>query len=178
MALTVLLITVLPLSYVLTSAMSSAANARQRSAALQLADSWLEVLSNSTLPTTGGVIITNVPQNPATFPGLSAATTQIPKSTLAGTPFVVHGELHHPVGQQPGPVGPLLERPAPEPLPSGGDPAPDHGDLEPGRTTRVNETTAVNYPKPGLQTEGFLAVQLTNSGEPRCLHAPTWPPTA
>ena len=30
----------------------------------------------------------------------------------------------------------------------------------------VNETTAVNYPKPGLQTEGFLAVQLTNSGSP------------
>ena len=93
MALTVLLITVLPLSYVLTSAMSSAANARQRSAALQLADSWLEVLSNSTLPTTGGVIITNVPQNPATFPGLSAATTQIPKSTLAGTPFVVQANF-------------------------------------------------------------------------------------
>lgn len=162
MALTVLLITVLPLSYLLTSAMSSAATARQRSAALQLADSWLEVLSNSTLPTnTIGAIITNTPEDPASFPGVSASTTQIPKSTLAGTNFVVQANF---TTQSVNNQSDLCS--------SGQPPSPTHPAVILLNVTvswnrgnnSVSDTTAVNYPKPGLQTEGFLAVQLINSG--------------
>jgi len=163
MALTVLMITVLPLSYVLTSAMSSAANTRQRAAALQLADSWMEVLSNSTLPTTNGAIITNHAQDPATFPGLSGTATQLPKSTLAGTPFVVRANF----------TTQSVNNQGQSDLCSSGQPSsPSHPSVILLQVTvtwnqghnSVNDTTAVNYPKPGLQTEGFLAVQLSNSG--------------
>ena len=51
MSFTILLITILPLTYLLTSSIASASDARERQAALQLADSWLEVLSNTSLPT-------------------------------------------------------------------------------------------------------------------------------
>jgi Tfp pilus assembly protein PilV len=164
-ALTILLITVLPLSYLLTSAVSSAANSRQRVAALQLADSWLEVLSNSTLPTTGGAIITNVPQNPASFPGLSATTTQLPKSTLAGTAFAVQANFT---------TQSVNNQGQSDLCSSGQPPSPSHPAVILLHITvtwnrgnnSVNDTTAVNYPKPGLQTQGFLAVQLTNSGSP------------
>ncbi len=165
-AFTILLITVLPLTYLLTSAVSSAANARQRTAALQLADSWLEVLSNSSLPTdpTSGAIITNQPQDPSTFTGITAANTQIPKSTLAGTNFAVTAEfttqsVANGQGQS-------------DLCSSGQPPSPSHPAVivlqvkvswNHGNNA-VTDSTAVNYPKPGLQTQGFLAVQMSNNG--------------
>ncbi len=163
MAFVILLITVLPLTYLLTSAVSSAANARQRTAALQLADSWLEVLSNSSLPTTNGAIITNSPQNPATFSGITAATTQIPKSTLAGTAFSVTAEFT---------TQSVNNQGQSDLCSSGQPPSPSHPAVillqvkvtwNNGNNS-VTDTTAVNYPQPGLQTQGFLAVQLSNSG--------------
>ena len=163
MAFTILLITVLPLTYLLTSAVSSAANARQRTAALQLADSWLEVLSNSSLPTQNGAIITNSPQDPSTFTGITSATTQIPKSTLAGTAFSVTAEF----------TTQSVDNQGQSDLCSSGQPpSPSHPAVillqvkvtwNHGNSA-VTDSTAVNYPQPGLQTQGFLAVQLTNNG--------------
>ena len=46
----ILLITMLPMGILLTTASSAATDARQRQAALQLADSWVEILSNSQPP--------------------------------------------------------------------------------------------------------------------------------
>jgi Tfp pilus assembly protein PilV len=160
-AFTILLITVVPLTYLLTSAISSAADARQRQAALQLADSWLEVLSNSSLPTTNGAIITNQPQNPATW--ISATTTQIPKSTLAGTAFAVTANFT---------TQSVNNQGQSDLCSSGQPPSPSHPAVILLQVTvswnhgnsSVSDTTAVNYPQPGLQTQGFLSVQLSNSG--------------
>ena len=90
-AFTILLITVLPLGYLLVASVSAAGDARERSAALQLADSWIEILSNTTPPTRAdGALDTNDPVNPATL--VNATTTQIPSTTLAGTVFSVSAD--------------------------------------------------------------------------------------
>jgi Tfp pilus assembly protein PilV len=163
-AFTILLITVLPLTYLLTSAVSSAANSRQRVAALQLADSWLEVLSNTTLPTnSSGAIVTNTPTDPSTFQGITATSTQIPKSPLAGTAFAVTAEFT---------TQSVSNQGQSDLCSSGQPPSPSHPAVillqvkvswNHGNNS-VTDTTAVNYPQPGLQTQGFLAVQLSNSG--------------
>lgn len=151
-AFTVLLITMVPIAYLLTSTVSSAATARQREAALQLADSWMEILTNSTPPVnSSGVVITNTPTTP-TLP----AGAQTPKSSLAdGTSFKVTANytLQSVVN-----VGDTD-------LCSGGNPGVIQlqvtitwGD---GQT--LTDTTNVDYPQPGLQTEGYISLQLTNN---------------
>jgi Tfp pilus assembly protein PilV len=168
-AFVLLLITVLPLTFLLTSAVSSAADSRQKEAALQLADSWVEILSNSSLPTTSeGAVITNSPQDPSTFPGISSSTTSIPKSTLAGTTFAVTANFTTQSVDNEG-QSDLCQ--------SGQPPSQSHPAVILLQVTvswnnghnSVTDTTAVDYPQPGLQTQGFLAVQLTNSGSPDVL---------
>ncbi len=160
---TVLLITVLPLTYLLTSVMSSAADSRQRTSALQLADSWLEILSNTQPPVSNGIVITNTPTDPSTFTNITAANTQIPTSTLAGTTYAVSADyVPQSVNNQGG--SDLCS--------SGQPPSPSHPDVILLQVTvswnhgnsSVSDTTAVDYPQPGLQTQGFLSVQLANSG--------------
>ena len=160
-AFTILLITTLPLTYLLTSAVSSAADARQRQAALQLADSWLEVLSNSSVPAVNGSPITNQPTNPLTLLGTNAANTPIPKSTLAGTNFTVSANFT---------LQSVNNRGQSDLCSSGQPPSPSHPGVILLQVTvswnqgnsSVTDSTALNYPQPGLQTQGFLAVQLTN----------------
>ncbi|HEX3981838.1 MAG TPA: prepilin-type N-terminal cleavage/methylation domain-containing protein, partial [Acidimicrobiales bacterium] len=156
-AFTVLLITVLPLTYLLTSALSSAADSRQRTSALQLADSWLEILSNTQPPVSNGIVITNTPTNPATFSNITASNTQIPNSTLAGTTYAVSADyVPQSVNNQGG--SDLCS--------SGQPPSPSHPDVILLQVTvtwnhgnsSVTDTTAVDYPQPGLQTQGFLSV--------------------
>ncbi len=164
-AFSILIITLVPLTYLLTSVVASAADARQRQAALQLADSWLEVLSNSSLPTdpaTGPSSPTR-PQDPVHLPQHHATSTPIPKSTLAGTDFGVSANFT---------TQSVNNQGQSDLCSSGQPPSPSHPAVILLQVTvtwnkgnsSVTDTTAVNYPQPGLQTEGFLAVQLTNSG--------------
>ena len=52
MAFTILMVTMVPIGYLLDSTVAAASQARQKEAALQLADSWMEILSNSSPPQT------------------------------------------------------------------------------------------------------------------------------
>jgi Tfp pilus assembly protein PilV len=106
-AFTILMITMVPIGYLLTSAVGAASNARQREAALQLADSWIEILSNSSVPTNSntGLPATgnwlSAQSNPAlTDPGGS----QQPITTLANTVYSVEAyysyqAVNNPTGQ-------------------------------------------------------------------------------
>ena len=157
----VLLVTMIPMGMLLTSASSAAVAARQRQAALQLADSWVEILSNSQPPThNDGSVITNSPRTP-----VAPAGTQTPPTTLAGTTYAVTANyvesFVNGVGQS-------------DFCSAGQPPSPSHPGVIGlkvtvawGGSTRrsLSVTTDINYPKPGLQTEGFLAVNLTNDGE-------------
>ncbi len=156
----VLLVTMIPMGILLTNVSASAAQARQRQAALQLADSWVEILSNSQPPTgTDGSVLTNTPKTP-----VAPAGTQAPSSELAGTAYAVTAayteDLVNDIGQS-------------DLCSAGQPPSPSHpGVIElkvtvtwDGGGQSLSDTTDINYPKPGLQTEGFLAVNLTNDGE-------------
>lgn len=157
----ILLVTMIPMGMLLTSASSAAVAARQRQAALQLADSWVEILSNSQPPTrSDGSVLTNSPRTP-----VAPAGTQTPPTTLAGTTYTVTANyvesFVNGVGQS-------------DFCSAGQPPSPSHPGVIGlkvivawgGFTRRsLSVTTDINYPKPGLQTEGFLAVNLTNDGE-------------
>lgn len=154
----ILIITLVPLTYVLNSALSGSVNARQREAALQLADSWIEILSNSSPPTgADGNVLTNTPQTPTAPAGAIA-----PKSTYAGTPFTVTANYSFQSVNQTGQSDLCTDE---EP------PSPSHpGVIQlqvvvtwDNQEQSLTDTTNINYPKPGLQTQGFLAVQVSNS---------------
>jgi Tfp pilus assembly protein PilV len=83
-AFVILMISMVPLGYLLDSTASSAASARQREAAVQLADSWMEVLSNSTPPMLNGSVNLDRWVTPTVPSG-----AQTPISTLAGTNYTV-----------------------------------------------------------------------------------------
>ena len=158
-AFVVLLIVMLPMGILLTHVSNEAAVTRQRQAALQLADSWIEVLSNSTPPTgSDRAVMTNVPAAPVV-----AAGVQTPQPTLAGTTFAVTANyteaLVNGVGQS-------------DLCADGLPPSPSHPGViqlqvrvtwDQGRYSAADSTN-ISYPKPGLQTQGFLAVDVSNDG--------------
>ncbi|HEX7444606.1 MAG TPA: hypothetical protein VF320_12000, partial [Acidimicrobiales bacterium] len=156
----ILLLTMIPMGIFLTDVSAASTDARQRQAGLQLADSWVEILSNSQPPTgTSGSVLTNVPQTPVAPVG-----TQTPSATLAGTSYTVTASytenLVNSVGQS-------------DLCTAGQPPSPSHPGVIQLKVTvtwahglhSLSETTEINYPKPGLQTEGFLAINLTNDGQ-------------
>ena len=156
----ILLLTMIPMGILLTNVSAASTDARQRQAALQLADSWVEILSNSQPPTgTDGSVLTNVPKTP-----VAPAGTQTPSTTLAGTSYTVTASytenLVNSVGQS-------------DLCTAGQPPSPSHPGVIQLKVTvtwaqglhSLSETTEINYPKPGLQTEGFLAINLTNDGQ-------------
>ncbi len=164
----ILLLTMLPMGILLTSASSDAADTRQRQAALQLADSWVEILSNSQPQTAsdGSIITTNA------LPPTAPAGVQAPSSTLGGTTFNVtasyEDHLVNTAGQTLG-QSDLCS--------AGQPPSPTHPGViglqvtvtwdenNNGGEHAISVTTEINYPKPGLQTEGFLAINLSNYGQ-------------
>ena len=162
-AFVILLVTVLPLTYLLTSAVQSSSDARQRTAALQLADSWLETLSNTTPPTRAdGTVLTGQTQTASTL--INSSKTQVPQSTLAGTNFSVSAEYT---------TQSVNNQGQSDLCSSGQPPSPSHPSVILLQVTvswnhgqsSLSDTTAIDYPQPGLQTEGFLAVQVYNNGQ-------------
>ena len=84
----ILLTAMIPMGILLTSATKGVVSTKQREAALQLADSWVEILSNSQPPTNNdGSVLTSSPSTP-----IAPAGTQTPPSTLAGTSYKVTAE--------------------------------------------------------------------------------------
>src|SRR6202044_3967275 len=68
----VLLVTMIPMGYLLTSVSSASAQAREHEGALQLADSWVEILSNSQPPPgTNGSVATDGAIAPTAPPGVT-----------------------------------------------------------------------------------------------------------
>jgi Tfp pilus assembly protein PilV len=160
----VLLVTMIPMGLLLTHVSGAAADARQRQAALQLADSWIEILSNSQPPTnTDGSVLTNGrPQTPT-----APAGTQPPPTTLAGTTYAVTAGYTENLVNNVGQAGQS------DLCSAGQPPSQSHpGVIQlkvtvswDGGARTLSDTTEINYPKPGLQTEGFLAINVTNDGE-------------
>ena len=113
-------------------------------------------------------MLTNSPLAPVAPPGTAA-----PSSTLGGTTYTVTAgyteNLVNTVGQTIG-QSDLCS--------AGQPPSPSHpgviglqvivtwdGGRQLGGQHTVSVTTEINYPKPGLQTEGFLAINLANDGQ-------------
>ena len=159
-ALVILLIAMIPMGYMLDSAVTGAATARQREAALQLADSWMEILTNSTPPTQPNTttVITG------TWSTAEAqAGAQTPKSTLAGTTFTVQVRYEEQLVNNIGTQSDLCS--------SGEPPSSNHpgvielrgeSDLGPGSPDPHRRHQHRLPPAWASSTDGFLAVQLTN----------------
>jgi len=155
----VLLITMIPMGVFLANATSAASQSRQREAAVQLADSWVEILANSQPPThNDGAVAVDISATPVAPTG-----TQAPPSTLAGTTYVVKAVYT---------IAAANELSGSDLCSSGEPPSPTHPDVIELQVTvwwnhmkpSVPDSTEINYPKPGLQTDGFLAVNVTNEG--------------
>ncbi len=158
-AFVILLITIVPMAYTLDAELASSTSTRQREAALGLAESWVEILSNSTPPVQNGAVETNVVFSPPALP----SGVQQPKTTLAGTTFTVSAEyteqaVSSGVGQSD-----LCGQDEP--------PSPNHPGVIVLHVTvswdhglqRLSDATMLEYPQPGVQTDGFLEVSIHNS---------------
>jgi Tfp pilus assembly protein PilV len=155
----VLLLVMIPMGIFLANATSAASQSRQREAAVQLADSWIEILANSQPPTrSDGAVATDHSATPTAPPG-----TQAPPSTLAGTTYLVKAVYT---------IAAIDQLSGSDLCSSGEPPSPSHPDVIELQVTvswnnlkqSVTSSTEINYPKPGLQTDGFLAINLSNDG--------------
>ena len=110
-------------------------------------------------PTTNGGIITNHPRTPPPFAGISAATTQIPKSTLAGTTYTVTADYT---------TQSVNNQGQSDLCSSGQPPSPSHPGVILLQVTvswnqgnnSVTDTTAVNYPQARPPDPGLPGRQL------------------
>ena len=93
-----LLVTMIPMGIFLTNATSSAVAARQREAALQLADSWVEILSNTQpLTNSDGSVLTSGTFAPQVPDGAQApAGSGVPGTAqLAGTNYNISAQYRY-----------------------------------------------------------------------------------
>jgi Tfp pilus assembly protein PilV len=164
-----LLVTMIPMGILLTSVSSSAVQTRQRQAAEQLADSWIQVLSNSNPPTSNGTVLANQPtlltSTTTTDAGVQALSDANGHTFLAGTQYTATADytenLVNDVGQS-------------DLCSAGTPPSPSHPGVIQLQVTvtwghnnqnSLSQTTEIDYPKPGVQTQGFLAITVSNEGE-------------
>jgi hypothetical protein len=148
-AFVVLMVVMVPLAYMLVAQVDSAAMSKQRLTAIGLAETWAETLSNSTPPASslGGPNV-QVP-GPPTVSGSQIASQVVAGSTYSFTVEYAWDALNG----------------APDLCLSG---IPQVLDLQiwvywDGKRHVVTDNTLINYPTHGVQTLGFIAVQLTNS---------------
>ena len=154
--------TMIPMGLFLTSATTAAASARQQEAALQLADSWIEILSNSQPLCRPPSVASDVRRRttgetwtraPSADPRLLRAG--LPPSTRSGRvtrPTVGESELHDDRSQRGLQLRPVLGRRRRPALRIRASSAPGHGHV--AGTTRsaiALRLTEINYPKPGLE---------------------------
>ena len=153
----ILMVTMIPMGVLLANATSAAAQSRQREAAVQLADSWVEILSNVQPQEQGG------PCSPARSRRPRRRARRHPRRPWPARP-IPSPRYYEAVA--------VNNRAGTDLCASGEPPSPSHPDVF-ELTVRVewdgkyfvSDSTEINYPKPGLQTDGFLAVNVTNDGE-------------
>ena len=163
MAFTILMVTMVPIGYLLDSTVAAANNARQKEAALQLADSWLEILSNSSPQETNGAIVTGQPFTPVAPAG---AQTPI-ANTTDGTEYTVSAEYEWQSVKSGSGSG------SSDLCSDGEPPSPAHPGViqlhvkvtwnNGGSGDAVTDSTNIDYPQPQLQTDGYISLQVTNS---------------
>ena len=144
-----------PMGYLLTSTVQASTTARQRQAALQLADSWMEIRLNNLYRRSNPhrsrrrddhhrVRLSTLNHRPRT------GGTADSQSTLAGTTFVASGRATawQPVNSQQDQSDLLLGRGAAEPRPPGGDRVAGHGVVGwPGHNRQsVTDSTNIAWP--------------------------------
>ena len=147
-AFVVLLIVMIPFSYTLIAQVQSSVISKQRLTAIGLAETWVETLSNTTPPSNslgGPAVGVFAP------PVISGSPAQV---TVAGSTYSSDVEYSW-----------AASGPAPDLCQSG---VPQVLDLQvnvywDGTRHFVTDNALIDYPTHGVQTLGFLAVQLTNS---------------
>jgi len=145
MAIIILMVVTLPMTYLLTSVIGQAANSHQRLTALSLAEQWVEKLSN-TLPE----------PNPSGPGPLVGQVEHMATTTLAGVTYTVTAEYQWTVPQASSVGGTpnlCLNPQVPQLLNLAVTAA-----WNPSES--VVDTVNVDYPPVGVQTDGFVALSI------------------
>jgi len=145
MAIIILLVVTLPMTYLLTSVIGQAANSHQRLTALSLAEQWVEKLSNTT------------PESNPSGPGpLVGQVEHMVTTTLAGVTYTVTAEYQWAVPQSSSVAAApnlCLNPQVPQLLNLAVTAA-----WNPSES--VVDTVNVDYPPVGVQTDGFVALSI------------------
>lgn len=178
-AFAILLLVLVPVSYLLDNVLGQAATARNRVQALSIAEKWIEKLNACGPPTT-------TPPGPkwwCTPPtgtgGLPTVGKPLPvgTETPTGSPYTTSGTVrYHPVATFTWSARTITGSSQPDLCTSGVVPKVMTLTVTvsfPGG--KVTDTTEIAYPPPGLPTDGFLGVQI--AGSPQSVTTPTPPPT-
>ncbi len=163
----ILLLTMIPMGIFLANATTAAAQTRQRQTAVQLADTWVEILGNTQPPTRNdGAVYTGYTfSNPSTSSYFNFQGVQVPPASVGGTTYTVDATYLAEAAN---------DLSGSDLCTSGEPPSPSHPAViellvtiiwDNGRQT-VSDSTEINYPKPGLQIDGFLAINMTNNLQP------------
>lgn len=157
-AFSVLMIVILPLSYLLDTLVSQAASVRQHEAALEIADQWMEILSNSTPPTnaTTGAVQTGMMAAPTDPDGVVS-----PVQKVGGTTYSTQAEYNEQLAT--GDSDNLCSAKVPSSANPGVIVVQVTVSWDKG-SQNVTDATNLQYPQPGVQTDGFIAVQVSTSG--------------
>ncbi len=166
-AFAILMIVLVPISYLLTNSLTSAGQARAKVAALSVAEKWLEALDNSgptyvdTIPVVGTAI--HEPKTPAASTTATTPTTSQPTThytTDAGTKYFATGYFYWTTPNRSTHGSPDV---------CTADTVPDTLEL----TVRVrwgdssanviSDTTLTAFPPAGLPKSGFIGVQIESS---------------
>ncbi len=149
-AFAVLMAVLVPTAIILQTATTEASTARQRLTALSLAEQCVEKLANTGPPVADGVPETGTAISENTH---CIGSTPVVESTMT---YTVHAEF----------TWTTAEGTHPDLCTSGSVPSvlALHVWVTWRRTQRIDDATIIDYPPPGLPTDGFLAVQV--NGDP------------
>ena len=165
----ILLVTMIPMGYLLTSVSSGAVAARQRQAAEQLADSWIQILSNSPPPlqSDGTTPLLNQSTSLTDAYATNVLNVVAPQSLIAGTQFTPTSVYTYNSVNNAG-QSDLCSAGTP---PSPSNPAVLQVNVTvtwgPNNASSVTNVTHINWPQPsGPQTkDGYLSISVSNEGK-------------
>lgn len=159
-ALVLLLITMLPLGYLVTNEVHQAASAKDRLAALAVGEKWVEILSTAQDPPPSLQFLgvdTDKPLIPKLPTGVS-----VPTEVRGGTTFTIRSEYTWTTVQDPHLI------PIPNLCTSGGAQVLNlQVTVTWGRNVsaiqHITSTTVLNYPAPGIPQYGFYQLQMAGA---------------
>jgi type II secretory pathway pseudopilin PulG len=164
-ALVLLLITMLPLGYLVTNEVHQAATAKDRLAALGVAEKWVEILgtaqdpppkSGSLAVDTGRQLIPQLPNG-----------TSVPTATVGGTVFTILAEYDW--------TGTQDAKTPPDLCSSGGAQVLNlQVTVSWGRGQQVTDTTILDYPPPGIPQYGYYQLQFAGATRSSDVSGNSW----